>query len=154
MSYVDEKEYQQRIKRITPQKDDILFSREAPIGNVGIIPGNFICCQGQRVVLLRPKTEIVIPRYLLYALQGSMVKDQIYKIEKIGSTVSNFNISDLRRLRLSIPAIPTQMIIVNKLDTFSNLCVDIVAGLPAEIAARQKQYEYYRDKLLTFKGIA
>jgi len=153
MSYVDETEYKERTKRITPQTDDILFSREAPIGNVGIIPEDFLCCQGQRVVLLRSNKEIAIPRYLLYALQGAMVKEQIYRVEKVGSTVSNFNIADLRRLRLSVPAIPIQRIIVDKLDAFNGLCVDSVAGLPAEIAARQKQYEYYRDKLLTFKPL-
>ena len=41
--------------------------------------------------------------------------------------------------------------IVDILDRFDNLCNDISQGLPAEIEARQKQYEYYRDKLLTFK---
>jgi len=153
MSYVDDKEYKERIKRITPQKDDILFSREAPIGNVGIIPENFICCQGQRVVLLRPNKGIVIPRYLLHILQGAMVKEQINKVDKVGSTVSNFNIADLRRLKLSIPEISTQEIIADKLDKFNSLCSDIVKGLPAEIEARRKQYEYYRDKLLTFKSL-
>ena len=44
--------------------------------------------------------------------------------------------------------------IVSILDRFDALCNDITSGLPAEIAARQKQYEYYRDKLLTFKEIA
>ena len=41
--------------------------------------------------------------------------------------------------------------IVNVLDRFDRLCNDLSSGLPAEIEARQKQYEYYRDKLLTFK---
>ena len=48
LSYVDEAEYLTRIKRIEPQENDILFSREAPIGNVGIIPVNFKCCQGPK----------------------------------------------------------------------------------------------------------
>ena len=43
--------------------------------------------------------------------------------------------------------------IVNILDRFDKLCNDISEGLPAEIEARQKQYEYYRDKLLTFKEL-
>ena len=132
-------------------KDDILFSREAPIGNVGIILENFQCCQGQRVVLLRPNQEKVVSRYLLHVLQGPEVREQIVRVGKMGSTVSNFNISDLRRLKFSLPSIDVQTEIVKKLDAFSNLCTDISEGLPAEIVARAKQYEYYRDKLLSFK---
>lgn len=54
----------------------------------------------------------------------------------------------------SIPVPKTtevQQQIVNILDRFDALCNDITIGLPAEIEARQKQYEYYRDKLLSFK---
>ena len=151
LSYVDEEEYKIRIKRITPQEDDILFSREAPIGNVGIVPKDFRCCQGQRVVLLRPQKDIVFPQFLLYALQSGVVHEQIERVGKIGSTVSNFNISDLKKLRFTIPSIEVQMTISEKLDVFSKLCAGIFEGLSVEIEARQKQYEYYRDRLLTFK---
>ena len=53
-----------------------------------------------------------------------------------------------------IPSIEEQNRIVSILDRFDILCNDIASGLPAEIEARQKQYEYYRDKLLTFKQLA
>lgn len=150
LSYVDAEEYQSRTKRIVPQKDDILFSREAPIGNVGIIPENFICCQGQRVVLLRPNQQIVIPRFLLHLLQGNVVKDQIAKVEKMGSTVSNFNIGDLKRLYVTVPAIDVQKRLIQVLDNFHTICSDLNIGLQAEIEARKRQYEYYRNCLLTF----
>ena len=52
---------------------------------------------------------------------------------------------------VAIPTIDEQQRIVSILDRFDTLCGDITSGLPAEIEARQKQYEYYRDKLLTFK---
>jgi type I restriction enzyme S subunit len=52
---------------------------------------------------------------------------------------------------IPIPRIEKQKQIVEILDNLSKLCEDISEGLPAEIEARQKQYEYYRDKLLTFK---
>lgn len=52
-----------------------------------------------------------------------------------------------------IPILEEQDRIVSILDRFDLLCNDIVSGLPAEIEARQKQYEYYRDKLLSFKEI-
>ena len=53
-------------------------------------------------------------------------------------------------LEVPLPAIEEQQRIVDVLDRFDKLCNDITEGLPAEIEARQKQYEYYRDKLLTF----
>lgn len=150
LSYVTEEEYQTRIKRVTPQKDDILFSREAPIGNVGIIPEGFRCCQGQRVVLLRAIESVIRPKFLLHLLQGDLVKDQIAKIEKIGSTVSNFNISDLKKLEVCVPSLNEQDRIISQLDAFSKLCSDFSEGLPAEIEARNRQFVYYRNKLLSF----
>jgi type I restriction enzyme, S subunit len=55
---------------------------------------------------------------------------------------------------LPIPSIQEQEHIVSILDRFDSLCNDISSGLPAEIEARQKQYEYYRDKLLDFRPIS
>ena len=52
---------------------------------------------------------------------------------------------------LYIPSLEEQSRIVSILDRFDSLCNDITSGLPAEIEARKKQYEYYRDKLLDFK---
>ena len=151
LSFVDEDEYKIRVKRVEPQENDILFSREAPIGNVGIVPPNFKCCQGQRVVLLRPNQSVVLPKYLLYVLQGGVVREQIERVEKIGSTVSNFNISDLKKLRFVIPPIEVQMSTIEKLHELNQLFANIIAELPCEISARHKQYECYRNKLLSFK---
>ena len=57
----------------------------------------------------------------------------------------------LDEYNVPVPPLEEQQHIVNILDRFDKLCNDISEGLPAEIEARQKQYEYYRDKLLTFK---
>ena len=56
----------------------------------------------------------------------------------------------LKKLIIPIPPLEMQAKIVSILDRFDALCHDLTQGLPAEIAARRKQYEYYRDKLLTF----
>ena len=61
------------------------------------------------------------------------------------------SISDYDFLEIPVPTIDEQNFVVKILDRFDSLCNDISNGLPAEIAVRQKQYEYYRDKLLTFK---
>ena len=57
------------------------------------------------------------------------------------------------KLRIPIPPIEEQRRIIALLDRFDMLCNDLSNGLPAEIETRQKQYEYYRDKLLTFKEL-
>ncbi|NLC45404.1 MAG: restriction endonuclease subunit S, partial [Clostridiales bacterium] len=59
----------------------------------------------------------------------------------------------LKQIRIPVPPLAEQARIVAILDRFDALCNDITIGLPAEIEARQKQYEYYRDKLLTFKEV-
>ena len=62
----------------------------------------------------------------------------------------NLNLKDFNKIIVPIPPIKEQKRIVSILDRFDKLCNDISEGLPAEIEARRKQYEYYRDKLLTF----
>lgn len=59
----------------------------------------------------------------------------------------------LEQFQVKVPSLSEQEKIVTILDRFDALCNDLTSGLPAEIAARQKQYEYYRDKLLTFKEL-
>lgn len=66
-------------------------------------------------------------------------------------TVRNLNVDIVKGLLLPLPPLAEQQRIVATLDRFDALCNDLTSGLPAEIEARKKQYEYYRDKLLTFK---
>lgn len=66
-------------------------------------------------------------------------------------TVQNLNADIVRSILLPVPPLDEQRRIVSILDKFSALVSDISSGIPAEIAARRKQYEYYRDRLLSFK---
>lgn len=109
---VDEKTYEKRTKRAIPSKGDIVFSREAPIGNCAIIPPNTKCCLGQRLVLLRVDPNICSSEYLLAALQSQYVKQQIKQVSKSGSIVSNFNIGDLKEMIIPI---------VSQQETVSNI---------------------------------
>ncbi len=92
-------DFQKRIKRAEPQFEDIVFTREAPMGEVCLIPENLKCCLGQRQVLLRPKKE-VNSRYLFWALQSPYVQQQISWNEGTGSTVSNVRIPVLKKLNI------------------------------------------------------
>ncbi|GAA0797659.1 hypothetical protein GCM10008910_20700 [Faecalicatena orotica] len=70
-----------------------------------------------------------------------------------GAAQPKLNQKNLNMIEIPLPSLEEQKRIVEILDRFDTLCTDISEGLPAEINARQKQYEYYRDKLLTFKEI-
>ena len=61
------------------------------------------------------------------------------------------NLETIRSINIPIPPMEEQERIVGILDKFNKLINDLSIGLPAEIQARKKQYEYYRNKLLTFK---
>lgn len=98
-SYTDEKGYRARIKRAIPQAGDIVFTREAPMGEVCVIPEGITCCLGQRQVLLRPRTS-VHGEYLYWALQSPFVKHQISWNEGTGTTVSNVRIPVLKALNI------------------------------------------------------
>ena len=91
-------------------------------------------------------TNIVLAKYVYYWLK----KEHLGRLNTAGG-VPSLTQAVLNRVKIAIPTIEEQERIVSVLDRFDKLCNDISEGLPAEINARQKQYEYYRDKLLTFK---
>lgn len=100
--YVDEETYSKRTKRAVPEPGDIIFSREAPIGNCAIVPKGLRCCLGQRLVLLKVNHDVCSSEYLLTVLMSDYVKQQIDKVSRKGSIVSNFNIGDLQNLEIPI----------------------------------------------------
>ena len=87
-------------------------------------------------------------KYLYYVLKNM---ESALNGMKRGAGVPHVSGEALSNVMITLPSIEEQNRIVEILDRFNTLCNDLSAGLPAEIEARQKQYEYYRDKLLTFK---
>jgi type I restriction enzyme S subunit len=79
-----------------------------------------------------------------------MFQNEVKKITGVGS-VPNVPQSSLSKLLIPIPPLDEQQRIVDILDRFETLTTDLQSGIPAEIAARRQQYEYYREQLLTFK---
>ena len=89
-------------------------------------------------------------KYLSYFFHSEMFFNQKKKLAH-GTKVIEVTPSKLGNIEIMLPPIEEQNRIVSILDRFDPLCNDIAAGLPAEIEAREKQYEYYRDKLLSFE---
>ncbi|MDD5785695.1 restriction endonuclease subunit S, partial [Campylobacter lanienae] len=92
------------------------------------------------------------PKYISYFLRTSQYHNQIKKFVSEGK-ICSISAEGLKKAIIPIPSLEKQNKIVNILENFDKLCNDISEGLPAEIEARKKQYEYYRDKLLTFKEL-
>ena len=94
--------------------------------------------------------EGISSRYVSHALQayGESIRRTT---KKQGGTVDSLDFQKVLAYKIPVPPLDVQNRIVNVLDNFEKICSDLNIGLPAEIEARQKQYEYYRDKLLSFK---
>jgi type I restriction enzyme S subunit len=101
----------------------------------------------------RPYPSTFFQGFLGHALASRRIRIQIQGAAN-GVTRMNISKKRLTRVELPVPPLPVQEEIVRILDSFDALVGDLSAGLPAEIAARRKQYEYYRDKLLTFEELA
>ena len=105
---------------------------------------------GPNAILVRSNTNNI--KYLSYLFKTRCFQKQLRKIiSPAGQT--KFNKTELKKLILHLPSKEIQENIVEKLDKLDEICNNIYNGLPAEIESRQKQYEYYRDKLLTFKEL-
>lgn len=100
--YVDEETFKERSARAIPEEDDIIISREAPVGMVGIVPRGLKCCLGQRLVLLKIDKRKVDPFYLLNVLMSDFVQTQFKRADSTGSIVSNLCIPDLRDIVIPI----------------------------------------------------
>jgi type I restriction enzyme S subunit len=133
------------------EKGDVLFSGTGTIGEVAALeetPTNWNIKEG--VYAIKPNPNILNHRFLMYILQSSSIR-QAYLKKAAGGTVKSVPMGEMRKLEIPVPSLAEQQRIVDILDRFNTLTTDITAGLPAEIEARRKQYEYYRDQLLTFK---
>ena len=102
------------------------------------------------VLVIRGCIDIIIPKFLYYYLSSEDFFEYNNQYSK-GAKMPRGNKDAIMEYVLYIPSLEEQSRIVSILDRFDSLCNDITNGLPAEIEARKKQYEYYRDKLLDFK---
>ena len=94
------------------------------------------------------KSELITTRYLYYVLKNM---ESELNMMKRGAGVPHISGEMLNNIEVPVPTLQEQERITNILDRFDTLCNDLSVGLPSEIEARQKQYEYYRDMLLSFK---
>jgi type I restriction enzyme S subunit len=115
---VDEDAYQEWTNRLTPKSGDLIFTREAPVGRVGIIPEGRDVCLGQRTVLIRADSEEVDEQYLRYLLLSESIQNRLQSLST-GSTVDHLNLEDLRSFELpKLPSLEYQRKVGDALSDF------------------------------------
>lgn len=143
ISYTDEETFKTRIARAIPAAGDLIITREAPMGEVCIIPENIECCLGQRMVLIKPDYSKVDNNYLLYSLLSQYVQIQIKKSEGTGSIVSNLRIPTLKELNIPKRDIITQQKIAKVLSDL-DAKIELNNKINAELEAMAKLlYDYW-----------
>lgn len=128
------------------EEGDVLFSGIGTIGKVALVDiptDNWNCSES--VFLIKPRKSLIEPQFLAYVLSSEFVEKQ-YNSQSVGSTLRGVRLGTLAEIKIPLPPLDIQKEIVKILNEFTEL----EAELEAELESRKKQYEYYRDQLLTF----
>ena len=113
---VSESTYNEWTRRATPQTDDLILAREAPAGNIAVIPENVKVCLGQRTVLIRPKKNKIVSKFLAHLILSKDVQEQLLS-HSTGATVEHINMKDIRAFKIyNLSPLKEQQTIVQKLD--------------------------------------
>lgn len=147
---VGEEAYNRRNVRAIPQAGDLILAREAPAGNVGIIPDGIKVCLGQRTVLIRPDRRQVYPYYLNYYLNAPKQRHRLLSNSN-GATVSHVNMPIIRNLPVDLPDLDTQRCIADVLAAYDKLIENNRKQIKLLEEAAQRLYkEWFVD--LRFPG--
>lgn len=153
MKYISENDYKKATSNAKPKRGDLLFTRVGSnLGHPVIVETDEELCIFVSLGFLRiKKNEEVSVRYLKHWMNTDLFWSQVRK-NVHGAAKVNLNTGWLRKFEISIPTLSKQNEIADVLDQMDRICSDFISGLPAEIEARQKQYSYYRNRLLYFEN--
>ena len=144
-AYISQETFNEyRLKYNFPKKGDVLISAAGTIGRTVVYDGKPAYFQDSNIVWIDNDERIVLNSYLRYCYELKPWK------ASEGGTIPRLYNDNIAKAVIAVPPIEEQKRVVSILDRFDAICNDLTSGLPAEIEARQKQYEYYRDKLLNF----
>ena len=134
---------------------DILMSGSSGsakhVGKVAFVREDLDYVFGGFMIAIRAK-EVISPRFLYFVLTSNQFRDYL-DATLSSTTINNINQEVLNGFSVPLPPLPIQEETILILESMEALRSDLRSGLPAEIFARRKQYEYYRDKLLTFEEL-
>lgn len=143
------------IERYRVKRGDVFFTRTSEtreeVGFASVLLENIEDCVFSGFVLrARPITNVILPEFCKYCFATYEIRKQIIQSSTL-TTRALTNGTSLSKVKIMIPPLEEQNRIVSILDRFDTLTNDLTSGLPAEMEKRRQQYEYYRDRLLTFK---
>ena len=147
--FVEEKRFFQD-KNIQLKEEDVLVTKDGTLGKVAYItnlPGPTTLNSG--VFVVRKNSDEILSRYLYHYLNSPYLMN-FAQSKLTGGTIKHLNQNVIVELPIPIPDLDKQKEIIYILDSFNSIVNNLENGLPKEIELRQKQYKYYRDKLLTF----
>lgn len=140
-------------KKYLLEKGDLLLARTgATYGKTLYFEADEPAVYASFLIKIILDNSIIKNRYYWHFSKSSLYWEQAERYVSKGGQ-QQFNTNAVSRVKVPIPSLEVQDRIIYVLDNFDAICSDLKIGLPAEIEARQKQYEYYRDKLLTFKEL-
>ena len=155
VKYITKEEFDNCTSNAKPKKGDVLYVRVGSnLGHPVIYDLDEDICIFVSVGFARVKNNnILFNRYLRHWMSSDMFMNQV-KAKTKNAPKANLNATWMKEFTIFVPPLEEQQKIVNILDKFNKLVNDISVGLPAEIEARRKQYEYYRNKLLSFEEVS
>lgn len=140
LKFVSEETYQFWSRRCFPQPGDIIFTREAPMGEAAIIPEGMKVCLGQRTMLIRFLEEFVDRNFLLLTLIEPGLLSRISG-NAVGMTVKHLRVEDVEQIVIAVPPLAEQKRIVKKVDELMALCDRLQASQENRDKLRQKLRE-------------
>ena len=148
--YVTKEFHKKHIKNQL-KSDDILMVQSGHIGECAVVGKKYEGSNCHALIIMSNGGKCLSKYYVYYFHTIKGFKSLTPAIT--GGTIKHVLAGKVGKIKVPVPSLEQQQRIVDILDRFDALCNDITSGLPAEIEMRQKQYEYYRDKLLTFKEL-
>ncbi|MEZ8128137.1 restriction endonuclease subunit S [Enterovibrio norvegicus] len=136
LKYVAAETYDFWSRRCPPEEGDIIFTREAPMGEATIIPPKAKWCLGQRTMLIRPMHQYVLNSYLLIALTEPHLLERASE-HAVGLTVQHLRVGDVESLAVPLPPLQEQHRIVAKVDELMDLCDQLEQQTEASLDAHQ-----------------
>lgn len=121
LKFVNQETYQYWSRRCPPQGGDIMFTREAPMGEAAIIPDGEVWCLGQRTMLIRPMHDYIDNAYLLLALTEPHLLERASE-HAVGATVKHLRVGDVENLNIPVPPLEEQRRIVKKVNELLEIC--------------------------------